>query len=209
MNYASRAAENPGLPVSHRAARRRGKVKPCAWRKAVRRCRPLCLRRRVRHFAWRVSVSICARCFRQRVPFFGAPRMRRRPCSLSRPRVGLSSYCSGPGGPGSRPRPQGPGESPPAKCRGDGAPRGAPPGPRFARRGRVRRRRARPAALHRGDFCPRVRVSWDEAIGPVPVQRSSSRRGLSAPRSGPGASRERGYEPRPQAPHPPRFRDVS
>ena len=35
--------------------------------------------------------------------------------------------------------------------------------------------------------------------GPSPA--SSSRRGPSAPRSGPGASRVRGYEPRPQAPH--------
>ena len=51
---------------------------------------------------------------------------------------------------------------------------------------------------------PRVRVSWDEAFRPVHSPAGSLRKGHSAPRSGPEASRERGYEPRARAPHHPR-----
>jgi len=38
----------------------------------------------------------------------------------------------------------------------------------------------------------------------LPCPASSSQRGRSAPRSGPGTSRARGYEPRPRAPHRPK-----
>ncbi len=80
---------------------------------------------------------------------------------------------------------------------------------------------ARLSALHRGDFSPRVRASrirsgsvsawrcpfWAAApcshgTGcPGSFIASSSQSGRSAARSGPEASRVRGYEPRPQAPH--------
>jgi hypothetical protein len=85
--------------------------------------------------------------------------------------------------------------------------------------------RGRLSALHGGDFCspgPRFLVSAPvcggflkqrlnaclasqtapKTFGAVPSPASSSRRGRSTPRSGPEASRERGYvRPRPQAPH--------
>ncbi len=70
--------------------------------------------------------------------------------------------------------------------------------------------RGRLSALHRGfappelgrSHRPWVRASWDEAFA-NPSPASSSRRGHNAPRSVSRASRERGHEPRPQAPHQP------
>jgi len=96
------------------------------------------------------------------------------------------------------------------------------------RRPRPKRRARRLSALHRGDFCspgPRFLVSVPvSSLGPRrqfassacralagpkpswngPSPAGSLRSGRSAARSGPEASRCRGYEPRQQAPHPPR-----
>src|SRR4029077_6345301 len=49
---------------------------------------------------------------------------------------------------------------------------------------------------------PWVRASWDEAFGQSQSSEAPSQRGHNAPRTDSRASRERGYEPRPQAPHP-------
>ena len=93
------------------------------------------------------------------------------------------------------------GEACPLRVRSGEAPLGAPlaaisdpgsalPGPRpvcprvFKRAGSTPERALR-AARRLGRPCPA----------------SSSQRGRNAPRSGPGTSRVRGYEPRPQAPH--------
>ena len=54
-----------------------------------------------------------------------------------------------------------------------------------------------------------VRASWDAALAavsrlrPIPVQRAPRRAVVMPPGRSPGAARERGYEPRPQAPHQP------
>ncbi len=95
----------------------------------------------------------------------------------------------------------------PLESRGDGAPSGAPvfrlaafllPRTRAPLGAPSRFRSSGLGRSHR----PRVRASWDEArANPSPA--SSSRRGHNAPRSVSRASRERGYEPRPQAPHQP------
>ena len=96
---------------------------------------------------------------------------------------------------------------------------------RLARRDLSARAESRLSALHLRRFPfpgPRFLVPARFAFGPprqfgsspcralvlrqplaAPVQQSSLRRGPSAPRSGPGTSRERGYEPRPRAPHRP------
>jgi hypothetical protein len=100
------------------------------------------------------------------------------------------------------------------KARGSGAPRGAPTF-RAGERGAGLAKPARLTALRCGDFAPRGRASghWTEDSSPsraggfrrpssVPVQPSKAE-----PRSGPGrlpgASRVRGCEPRPRAPHQP------
>ena len=49
---------------------------------------------------------------------------------------------------------------------------------------------------------PRRAWALLESHWPIPSPASSSRSGPNAARSAPGASRVRGYEPRPQAPHP-------
>jgi hypothetical protein len=113
--------------------------------------------------------------------------------------------------------------SPPRDMRGDGAPSGAslfnPRLVAWAHLAQVRAPLGAPSRL----FCPRVRVSRSASLSFFGLRRagstperalalelprrpcpaSSSRRGHSAPRSGPEASRVRGYEPRPQAPHQP------
>ena len=58
---------------------------------------------------------------------------------------------------------------PPAKCRGDGAPDGAPVVSLAAHRCRCAGACRRSIAAI---SLPRVRVSWDEALAPVPVQRA-------------------------------------
>ena len=121
---------------------------------------------------------------------------------------------------------------PPHKVRGGGAPKGATTEPpAFALAGfggpRPERRARRLSALHRGDFCspgPRflvsvpvssrsaapVRLIGLSRLGPSethwngPSPAGSLRSGRSAARSGPEASRCRGYEPQQRAPHPPR-----
>ena len=85
------------------------------------------------------------------------------------------------------------------KCEGverrKAQPRSLPPSPFRATAGRTRNAghvafRHSTAAIS----VPRVRVSWDEAFRPVHSPAGSLRKGHSAPRSGPEASRERGYE---------------
>ena len=102
----------------------------------------------------------------------------------------------------------------PRTSRGDGASRDASIQSALDEARARLTRRARPAALHRGDFSPRGRASGRGGPvfpGPYP---GSFRRPSSAPRPAiqgrphskggrrPEASREQGYEPRPQAPHP-------
>jgi hypothetical protein len=89
---------------------------------------------------------------------------------------------------------------PPRQCRGDGAPHGATIRPRLARRVRVWRdarapRRSIAAISVPGSALLEPRICAEANTA------SSSQGGHSNARSGPGASRVRGYEPRPQAPH--------
>jgi len=127
---------------------------------------------------------------------------RRRPCSLRR------------GGAVTSPRRSGASPFSPGQARGDGAPSGAPvfrfAALSFEERGRL-------SALHRGFSVPgavasgrgpgRLLARPDPAgfRPPSSAPRPAHRRAV--PRSGDGrrprASRVRGYEPRPRAPHPP------
>ena len=72
------------------------------------------------------------------------------------------------------------------------------PGPRFLVPAQASSLSAAPVRL-----IALSRRGLPRTLGATPVQQSSLRRGRSAPRSGPGTSRARGYEPRPRAPHPP------
>ncbi len=85
---------------------------------------------------------------------------------------------------------------------GGGAPRGASSMPRLAARALCARalasRRSAAAISDPGSALPGTRQGQD--LAPVPVQRSSSRRGRSAPRSGPRTSRVQAYEACPRAP---------
>jgi hypothetical protein len=118
---------------------------------------------------------------------------------------------SAPGRPPSLPRGRGL-PSPPRKDRGDGAPSGAPglsvlPRPLAKARAPL----GAPSRL----FCPRDRIfrMRDGGLFALLIQRASARfrphrvqpskaAGRRAGGRLPEASRERGYEPRPQAPHP-------
>ena len=92
--------------------------------------------------------------------------------------------------------------SPPGQARGNGAPSGATINPYALRRRRPLRKDARHSALHGGDFCSPGPRFLGRGIFASPSPAGSLRSGPSAARSGPEASRGRGYEPRPQAPHP-------
>jgi hypothetical protein len=70
------------------------------------------------------------------------------------------------------------------------------------RRARALRKRARHSALHRGDFCSRGPRFLGRGICASPSPAGSLRKGHSAPRSGPRASRVRACEARPRAPLP-------
>jgi hypothetical protein len=81
------------------------------------------------------------------------------------------------------------------------SPLGAPcaaflsPGPRFLVYGPVRRASAAP-------LCGKATLRRTDDHWSIPSPANSSRSARSGARSGPEASRVRGYEPRPQAPHP-------
>jgi hypothetical protein len=96
-----------------------------------------------------------------------------------------------------------------ARARGGGAPRGVQPNnPRLARHGAPNDAGrpplgAPPRHLQRS----RLRISSgpgfrETGIGAGPVQQAPCRAVVMPPGRGPGAARVRGYEPRPQGPHP-------
>ena len=76
-------------------------------------------------------------------------------------------------------------------------------------RARLVERRARLAALHLRRFQSPDPRFLGRGNAPVPVQQSSLQSGRSTARSGPGASRVRGCEPRPQAPPLPHSENAS
>ena len=97
---------------------------------------------------------------------------------------------------------------PSPESEGNGAPSGAP-STSALRRARALRKRARHSALHRGDFCSRGPRFLGRGLAASPSPAGSLRSGRNAARSGPRASRVRGCEPRPRAPHLPHFRIAS
>jgi hypothetical protein len=147
----------------------------------------------------------------------GNERLKSVPSPMQ-PNAPLSVFFAAPGMPYSLHLPLG-------QSRGDGAPSSASlPYPHLPVRAPVCDGCA-PLGAPSRFFCPRVRASWfpsgfisrpwrqfgsspcRASDRPKPLERlscpaSSSQSGRSAARSGPGASRARGYEPRPQAPHP-------
>jgi hypothetical protein len=95
----------------------------------------------------------------------------------------------------------------PSKTEGDGAPSGATSWIRTLRCVRIWRdarasRRSIAAISVLGSAFPGTRQRASPSPSPSPSPASSSRSARSGARSGPEASRVRGYEPRPQAPHP-------
>ena len=130
--------------------------------------------------------------------FFARPRVGRRLPAFAGTSL-LPSQSRGDGAPMGRIRSQ---SAPCGAClRGDGgAPRGAPwrrfriPGPRFQETPRL--------LVHVEDAGSTPgRPAWRKEMFEAACPASSSRRGRSAPRSGPGTSRVSAYEADPRAPH--------
>ena len=109
------------------------------------------------------------------------------------------------------PFPRGSGESPPTNVEGAERREALP----YPYRAALLAKRGRLSALHRGFSVPApcfrartragsaARAAWEEASALLSRPREPSRAGPpSAPGRLAGASRERGYEPRPRAPHP-------